>query len=92
VREPQALEAAGRPAEAIPHVARVRQLAGLSPTGLGELARAYAAAGREADGREALTTLLGIARARYVDADLVARAYEALNSTNLTRLLNRSIR
>jgi tetratricopeptide (TPR) repeat protein len=74
----QALEAQGRPGDAIAHLTRVRQLAALAPTGLGELARAYAAAGRTADARAALTELLGIARARYVEPDLVARVHAAL--------------
>lgn len=74
----QALEAARRPAEAIEHTLHVRQLAGVAPTGLGELARTYAAAGRTKEARSALADLLGVARARYVEADLIARVYEAL--------------
>jgi len=74
----QALEAAGRPQEAIEHYLRVRQLAGLAPTGLGELARGYAVSGRTGEARETLTELLGTARVRYIEADIVARAYEGL--------------
>lgn len=74
----QALAAAGRPADAIEHNLRVRHLAGPAPTGLGELARSYAAAGRTREARETLRNLLDVARMRYVEADLVARVYEAL--------------
>lgn len=74
----QALEAAGRPTDAIEHYVRVRRVAGGAPTGLGELARGYAVAGRPAEARQALTQLFAIARTRYVEADLIARVYGAL--------------
>jgi tetratricopeptide (TPR) repeat protein len=74
----QALEAAGRPAEAIAHYERVRQLAGGSPTGLGELARGYASVGRRAEARATLERLRAVAGTRYVEADVMARAHAAL--------------
>ena len=74
----QALEAAGRPREAVDHYLRVRHLAGSAPTGLGELARGYAALGLRAEARELLDQLRAVARTRYVEPDLMARAYEAL--------------
>lgn len=74
----QTLEASGRAAEAIEHYLHVRGVAGSAPTGLGELARGYAAAGRAADARRLLDELLATAATRYVEADLIARVYEAL--------------
>jgi TolB-like protein/DNA-binding winged helix-turn-helix (wHTH) protein/tetratricopeptide (TPR) repeat protein len=79
----QTLEALGRPHDAIEHYLRVRAVAGVAPTGLGELARGYAAAGRTAEARQALSTLMNIAQTRYVEADLLARAYEALGERDL---------
>lgn len=74
----QTLEASGRAQDSIEHYLRVRRIAGVAPTGLGELARGYAAAGRPTDAQQALTDLFAIARTRYVEADLIARIYEAL--------------
>lgn len=74
----QTLEASGRASDAIEHYLHVRRVAGAAPTGLGELARGYAAAGRPADARRVLDELRATAAARYVEADLIARVYEAL--------------
>jgi TolB-like protein/DNA-binding winged helix-turn-helix (wHTH) protein/Tfp pilus assembly protein PilF len=71
-------EAMGRPQEAIDQYLHVRRSAGVAPTGLGELARGYAAIGRIDQARAALTELLATAQRRYVEADLIARAYEGL--------------
>jgi TolB-like protein/DNA-binding winged helix-turn-helix (wHTH) protein/tetratricopeptide (TPR) repeat protein len=74
----QTLEALGRPEEAVGHYKRVREIVGGTPTGLGELARGYAVAGRFGEARETLGELLAMAPSRYVEPDVVARAYEAL--------------
>ena len=78
----QALEATGDAEAAIEQYLRVRQAAGRAPSGLGELARGYAAAGRHPEARATLTALLEVAQQRYVEADLLARAYEALGETD----------
>ena len=78
----QALEATGDAGAAIEQYLRVRQVAGRAPSGLGELARGYAGAGRHAEARATLTALLEVAQQRYVEADLLARAYEALGETD----------
>lgn len=75
----QALEATGRPHDAIQHYLHVTRLAGDGPTGLGELARGYAAAGRAPEARAAVSRLIELARTRYVEADLIARVFVALN-------------
>jgi TolB-like protein/Tfp pilus assembly protein PilF len=74
----QTLEALGKPQDAIDQYLRVRHIARPAPSGLGELARGYAAAGREQEARATLTELLAVAQARYVEPDLIARVYEAL--------------
>jgi len=79
----QTLEAVGRPHDAIEQYLRVRAVAGVAATGLGELARGYAAAGRAGEARQALSALMNVAQTRYVEADLLARVYEALGETEL---------
>jgi serine/threonine-protein kinase len=74
----QAFEATGRVEEAIAAFQRVRQLSGQTHTGLGDLARAYAVAGRRADATRLLDELLGLGRTRYVESDLIARIDLAL--------------
>jgi TolB-like protein/Tfp pilus assembly protein PilF len=74
----QTLEALGRPQEAIEQYLRVREIADGAPTGLGELARGYALAGRREDAERTLAELLAIADTRYVEADLIARVYDGL--------------
>ena len=74
----QALEASGRPADAVEQYLAVRRVVGEARTGLGELARGLALAGQTARARAELKTLLRLAETGYVEADLIARVYEAL--------------
>ena len=74
----QALEASGRPADAVEQYLAVRRVVGEARTGLGELARGLALAGQTARARAELNTLLRLAETGYVEADLIARVYEAL--------------
>ncbi len=79
----QALEASGRPNEAVEQYLAVRRSAGAGPTGLGELARGLALSGQPVRARAELATLLVMAKTRYVEADLVARVYAALGEDDL---------
>ncbi len=74
----QALEASGRPADAVEQYLAVRRVVGEARTGLGELARGLALAGQTARARAELKTLLRLAETGYVEADLIARVYDAL--------------
>lgn len=76
----QTLEAMGQPQAAIPHYLAVRRAAGAAPTGLGELARAYALAGDRPQAQRALDELTAASSTRYVEADLLARVHDGLGN------------
>jgi tetratricopeptide (TPR) repeat protein len=88
----QTLEAMGRPSEARDHYLTVRRLAGTAPTGLGELARAFALSGDLDAARRALGELTATAATRYVEADLFARVHDALGDrSEALRWLERGV-